>query len=640
MNTKLHIEPGQSNAYALSEALYFGTDEHRLFGWLHRCSREVSPSVGLVVCKPFGYEAICAHRSLRAFAESAAASGVPTLRFDYLGTGDSADIAPEVDQLETWTADVLAAIQELQRLTGVERVCLLGVRFGALVALLAAERNRSAVAELVLIAPIINGRRFIRELRTTRLAANLEAAPQFDNVQGGGIEVGGFSLSAATLAALVQLDMTNPTSSPAPDIVVIDSSDLPVSRDWTESLSKLGVRTSYQALPGLTQMLVTAPQFGEIPREAIGVTCDWLTQTIKRTSQPINAARLSIANTLPSNTQNILTLCVSASSPRSAVTEQPVFFGPETLLFGILTEPQQGERRRRAVIFLNVGADHHIGASRLYVTLARRWARRGYIVLRMDFAGLGDSGVRNGRPVNEVFPAEAIQDISSAIDYLRRRYDGLDVTLAGLCSGAYHALRAAVAGLQVNRILLINPQNYFWKAGSKVDDLQIAEVVRNPTLYQKRVLSVAAWKRLLTGDVNIVRIVKILVQRPLLALECNLRNMARMLRVHLANDLGWDLETLALRGVQVVFVFARNEPGIDLLKLQAGSSIGRVGTSCRIHVLEAGDHVFSKSGSRYILEKVLDAELFSRIAAEDGAPNASQSESTSSDLAPGEMRDR
>src|SRR5271167_3699705 len=106
MNAKLRDETGQSNAYALSEALYFGTDEHRLFGWLHRCSGEVPPRVGLVICKPFGYEAICAHRSLRSFAESAAARGVPTLRFDYLGTGDSAEIAPDVDQLETWTADV------------------------------------------------------------------------------------------------------------------------------------------------------------------------------------------------------------------------------------------------------------------------------------------------------------------------------------------------------------------------------------------------------------------------------------------------------------------------------------------------------------------------------------------------------
>ena len=35
-----------------------------------------------MLCKPFGYEAICAHRGLRAFANSAAALGVPTLRFD------------------------------------------------------------------------------------------------------------------------------------------------------------------------------------------------------------------------------------------------------------------------------------------------------------------------------------------------------------------------------------------------------------------------------------------------------------------------------------------------------------------------------------------------------------------------------
>ena len=160
--------------------------------------------MGLVICKPFGAEAMCGHRSLRAFAEMAAAAGVPALRFDYLGTGDSANIDPDADQIEAWCRDILAAVDELRRRTGVTRVCLLGFRLGALLATLAAARS-DCVDGLILVAPVISGPRYLRELRTTRLAALLGAAasePVSDSAgdaaaQGAGsMEVSGYPVRA------------------------------------------------------------------------------------------------------------------------------------------------------------------------------------------------------------------------------------------------------------------------------------------------------------------------------------------------------------------------------------------------------------------------------------------------------------
>src|SRR5260221_14037074 len=87
-----------------------------------------------------------------------------------LGTGDSADIQPEADQLELWTADVTAAVGELRQRTGVPQVCLLGLRLGATLATLAARRTE-AVTSLVLIAPVIIGRPYLRGFQTRPLAA-------------------------------------------------------------------------------------------------------------------------------------------------------------------------------------------------------------------------------------------------------------------------------------------------------------------------------------------------------------------------------------------------------------------------------------------------------------------------------------
>jgi pimeloyl-ACP methyl ester carboxylesterase len=299
-----------------------------------------------------------------------------------------------------------------------------------------------------------------------------------------------------------------------------------------------------------------------------------------------------------------------------------VFFGADALLFGIVTQPPAEEMRRRAVILLNAGADHHIGASRMYVSMARRWAQYGYVVMRMDLAGVGDSGTRPGHAQDDVFPAEALDDIRSALEFLRNTYGVREVTLAGLCSGAYHALRAAVAGLSINRILMVNPQNYFWKLGESLEDLQLVEVVHNPGLYRERVLSLAAWKRMLTGQVNILRIGKIYLQRLLLTAESTSRDFARRLHLRLPNDLGTELEEVVARGVKVVFVFARGEPGIDLLKLQAGTSVKRLADRCRIHIINGGDHVFTRSGPRAVMEEIVSDELCARPEWRD-KPNAS-----------------
>lgn len=608
---------------SLAEPFYFGPDEGRLFGWLHRPGVTAKTGTGLVICQPFGYEALCSHRGARALAEAAAAAGIPALRFDYLGTGDSADIAPNGDQIDVWTRDVLTAVAELKKRSGVTRVCLLGFRLGGLLAVLAANRCQD-VRGLILIAPVINGRRYLRELRTTRLASLLstseppppatppdEAAPR-----SRPLEVSGFSLSAATLSTLSQIDLMSLDTQPARDTLVIDGASLPTARAWVEALAKLGSGAQYLALPGVIEMMITAPQFSVTSPQMVAATSEWLMRYLDKAGEAesresaADSGAVSDAGAL--SPDSVLSLPGASSSPSTALTERPVFFGAENMLFGIVTEPDQGEIRRRAVILLNAGADHHTGPSRINVSVARRWARSGYFVLRMDLAGLGDSGTRPGSSEDEVFPSAALDDIRAGIELLRTRYGIGDITLAGLCSGAYHALRAAVAGVPAGRILMVNPQNFFWKKGSVLEDLQMAEVIVNPGVYRQRVFSVAAWKKLFSGQVNVWRIVQIYVHRGLLPMQSKLRDVARRLRIRLRYDLGWELEEIVARGVQIVFVFAHGEPGIDLLKIEAGSSVKRIGDRCRVRIIESADHVFSHSGPRAALEEILSEELFAR----------------------------
>jgi hypothetical protein len=159
-----------------------------------------------------------------------------------------------------------------------------------------------------------------------------------------------------------------------------------------------------------------------------------------------------------------------------------------------------------------------------------------------------------------------------------------------------------------------------------LEQLQLSEVVRNPGVYRQRLLSVRAWLRIFNGQVDIVRIAVIYLQRLRLAGEAIVRDFARRFRVRLPHDLGWELEKIVAGGIRVSFIFARGEPGIELLKLQTGSALSRLGDRCRVRIVDSGDHIFSRRDPRSIMEDVLSEELFAHgdETAESTTPRSSR----------------
>jgi pimeloyl-ACP methyl ester carboxylesterase len=583
------------------EPLYFRSGDVQLFGCLHGSAHSTA-DMGVLLCEPFGYEAICSHRALVAFAQAAASLGIPVLRFNYRGTGDSDEIDPRADQLLAWSQDVVAAVAELQRRTGVRRVCLLGFRLGALLASLAAAQCE-AVAALIAIAPVVNGRKHLRELRTIQMAASTQAAKGASQDAAAPFEVSGFTLSAATLAALSPVDLTT-QQAPAPDMLIIDRSDLPSAKAWGEHCTAGGARVQYQSLQGFVRMMMTAPDLALIPHSMIAAMKEWL--------KPLLPAVPAPRTTDPSPSETAMLLLQGDASNPLKITERPVILAASRQVFAIVTEPHSAEVRRRGVILLNAGATHHIGPNRMYVTLARRWARRGCVVLRLDLAGLGDSTVGSADEPSEVFPPTAIEDIGAAIEFMRIKYGVNDVTLGGLCAGAYHALRAAAAALPLNRIMMVNPLHYHERPGITRQDLQWLGFVHNPSIYRQQALPNGYWQAVKSRRLDVRQLLKLYAQHA----GMRARRAARRLHLRISPDLGSELEQIAARGVDMVFMFGSGEPGIGILKNEAGASLERLGPRCRIHVLAGADHIFSDSTARAALEELLSEELFARHANE------------------------
>ncbi|MGE3512979.1 MAG: alpha/beta fold hydrolase [Vicinamibacterales bacterium] len=150
--------------------LLFGSAGEELFGMFHEPPTRAS-TTGVVLCHPFGEEKLWAHRVFVAFAREMARRGVPVLRFDYRGNGDSAgDFA--ATSVSTAVADTQRAIALLEDRAGVSRVVLAGLRFGAIVASQVAEL-RDDVDALLLWAPIVDGSKYIQELLRINLSTQM-----------------------------------------------------------------------------------------------------------------------------------------------------------------------------------------------------------------------------------------------------------------------------------------------------------------------------------------------------------------------------------------------------------------------------------------------------------------------------------
>jgi alpha/beta superfamily hydrolase len=199
---------------------YFGDSARPLFGVYHAASTP-GRRPGVVICPPFGQESLRAHRSLRELAGRLADAGMPALRFDYHGSGDSAG-EPEEARLAEWVADAAAAVEELRETTGERRVALVGLRLGAAVAALAAG-GLGEVAALVLWEPATDGSSHLAELRAAHTAWLHDHAPGASLVPD---EVLGFTLSAPFATELNELRLERLARVPARRVLLAASGEV------------------------------------------------------------------------------------------------------------------------------------------------------------------------------------------------------------------------------------------------------------------------------------------------------------------------------------------------------------------------------------------------------------------------------
>ncbi len=582
------------------QPFYFGPEGAELFGWLHAPAADVHQGLGLLIVNPFGFEEVCAHRSLRHFAEAASAAGFPSLRFDLAGCGNSLGDEFDANTPTKWLGSVHDAIDALKAAGGVSQVLVLGLRLGAMLATLAVS-ERDDVAGLIAIAPVVRGRAYVREL--TMLGQTGSSPAEGNN---GALESAGFLMTRETAASVSQVDLGALTHRPAPRVLIVERDDVTGTSEWAPSLRKLGTEVRVGRWPGYALMMEDA-QRAVVPEAMVAgvMACikGW-------------ASKLALAP-VAAQTPHRQSVRCRVSRPEGgavSVLENPVHIdtGTAARLFGVLVTPE-GAGPGPAVLMLNSGSIHHIGPNRLWVRLARQWAARGLTVLRLDIAGIGDSAARPGALENVVYSPSATQDVAAALTYLRTQVGASECHLVGLCSGAYHSLKAAVAGQPVASALMINPLTYFWKEGAMLGQVQAHEVPDLTSKFRDKVFTREPWQKLLRAELDVRLVAEVALRRVWGLAAPHLVEWARRLRIPLRQNLARDLETAVQHGIRLHFVFADRAPGFVLLQKQGGSAVQRLlaRQAASIDFVSNADHTFTRIEARERLVAVLDRLMLS-----------------------------
>ncbi|MGZ5152639.1 MAG: hypothetical protein ACXWIM_01310 [Burkholderiales bacterium] len=138
------------------------------------------------------------------------------------------------------------------------------------------------------------------------------------------------------------------------------------------------------------------------------------------------------------------------------MTEEPLQFGEGGRLFGILSLPSVPLRTSQELpvfVFLTAGLTHRVGPHRLHVGLCRELARLGFISMRVDLAGTGDTPPRAALTIQQSVAA----DFADILSLLGSRFVGSPIVLGGLCSGADNAMILSVNEPRVVGMVLLDP---------------------------------------------------------------------------------------------------------------------------------------------------------------------------------------
>ena len=568
-------------------------------GWLETPAEGVPTREGIVIFGAHGVEELSTRQSLARLAARLAKHGHPVLRFDLPGTGDSLGDWRDPDLWVTWIAAGHSAIDTLKEWSGESDVSLIGLRLGASLAALVAKSRHDAgspVVGLALLAPVVQGKQYIRELR-----ALANGKPH--------VTVAGFPLSDETQKSIAAVDFKNMEVAPARRIFMgIPGSSRAMSdlQSRWESLAELTC-VPYPALAAH----IGDPTASEAPIGLFEQLVEWFAPS---EDFPQDGSSPMIHH---SAYERLTSLPDGAALQKGGFTERGVMIPVRAGLAGVWCLPANGAVSGPVIVFCNTGRNPHIGWARGTVKMARRLADEGFTTLRFDPPGMGDSPPLPHPPKEMLYDAASLAVLCEVLDHVNEVWGGQRmICLVGGCSGGYLAFRAAVSDNRVAGVVLVNVLCFVWKQGTSLTDVMNLQGSSRVT-YQKRVLQLQTWSRLIRGQVDVSYLARLACGRTMkLARSMLLQLRASLARVFDTSGacltekefVRQGFATISKRGAKTVVLYGVEDVGLDLFASYFGANGKRFNQlpQSRLSVLQDFDHdVTGEAAQQHVLDAVL-----------------------------------
>jgi hypothetical protein len=307
------------------------------------------------------------------------------------------------------------------------------------------------------------------------------------------------------------------------------------------------------------------------------------------------------------------------------LNEVSLSFGARRHLSATLTLPADEQPPRMGVVLLNVGIIHRIGPHRFNAKLARQLTRMGLATLRMDLSGLGDSDTPD-----EALPFEqqAVADLQAAMDHFQRICNIERFAIAGICSGAYSGLAAALADTRVTALWMLDGHAY-----------PTARTVWNRYTSQLRdapLRTLESWARK-----SLKRAARAIRNSASRSTTLELWNFGR--RAPAREAFGRDIQTLVDRGVAVCFVYSGSMHWHFNYPAQLREAFSDFGFVERVRCehLPQADHTATTLAAQQLLMHSVTGWLHGALSAQEapsrqpGPSEAHQNSASSSSISSG-----
>jgi pimeloyl-ACP methyl ester carboxylesterase len=354
--------------------------------------------------------------------------------------------------------------------------------------------------------------------------------------------IAGMAMPVGVADAIKKVNLAKLDTAPARSILVLSRPGRASDSDFAKQLAAIGAEVGEAEFEGYDD-LVSSPTLSKIPGDVVKRLRDWVLSK----TQTTDAAG-------PQED-----FIVNAPQRGRGFLEQPVQFGEAGRLFGVFCEPDD-RPAVSSVLLLGAAYDRHAGWGKLSVQTARLLAREGIASLRFDAANIADSPPVKNAPDQVLYDAAQNDDVAAALDFLSRRGKG-PVVAAGRCSGAYLAFNGALADDRISGVVAVNPVVFHWRKGRSVDEA-LHKPPRSFGEYSQRFRQGATFKRLVSGDVDVVSAGRNIAKATLKKLSIKTARLSRRGSEEGRAVYG-AFDKLKTRDVSISLLYSDNDDGLE-----------------------------------------------------------------------------